>query len=108
MQQHFFDVGANNGQTFQDYLAPGSHYDGWKVWCFEPSPRHWEQLIKTVNEYKTRFQIVLCPFGLSDTTDMAPFYEKGDPRGDSFQQQFVVPNQTSADMMAAAAAYQTL
>ena len=39
MKHHFFDIGANIGQTFDDFLTKTTAFDGWDVWCFEPSPR---------------------------------------------------------------------
>ena len=43
---HFFDVGANVGQTFDDYLTKQPRFDGCHVWCFEPSPRHFVALCR--------------------------------------------------------------
>ena len=82
---HFFDIGANIGQTFDDYLSRTPDYDGWTVWCFEPSPRHLSQLrIKCEQMASTgRWKIKLCPFGVSDIAGTSRLYEKLDPRGDS-------------------------
>lgn len=80
---HFIDGGANIGQTF-DFLIKTNQYDGWKIWCFEPSPRHFNELIKKASQYNTRYQIVICPFGLADKTEFVNFYEKINAEGDSF------------------------
>ena len=37
--RYFYDVGANVGQTFDQYVLPGNFGDTW-VYAFEPSPRH--------------------------------------------------------------------
>lgn len=80
---HFFDIGANVGQTFDDFLCKTHDYDGWQVWCFEPSPRHLGALMNKVISLSDRFNITVCPFGFSDSARTATFHEKEDPRGDS-------------------------
>lgn len=80
---HFIDGGANIGQTF-DLLIKTNKYDGWKIWCFEPSPRHFSELIKKVDKYKNKYKIIICPFGLSNKTEFVSFYEKINTEGDSF------------------------
>lgn len=87
---HFFDVGANVGQTFGNYLAKTTEFDGWPVWCFEPSPRHWGQLMQTTQQFSNRYNIILCPFGLYGATNTALFYEKNDPEGDSLFHELTV------------------
>lgn len=82
---HFFDVGACIGQTFDNYLCKDDRHDGWTVWCFEPSLRHLPQLCSRIEAVKTRYSIVLCPFGLSGINTTAPFYVRAeDWQGDSF------------------------
>lgn len=81
---HFIDVGANVGQTFDEYLSRDPAYDGWTVWCLEPSPRHWPGLCATAERYRERYNIHLCNFGLHAATGSGVFYQKDDPRGDSF------------------------
>lgn len=82
---HFFDIGANVGQTFDDFLLKTNEYDGWHVWCFEPSARHIPALLERTAALSDRFTIHVCAFGLSDQTGPFEFYEKIDPRGDSFE-----------------------
>lgn len=82
---HFFDVGANIGQTFDDYLVGNNKHDGWKIWCFEPSVRHFPQLIAKIDAVKSRYSVVLCPFGIGGENTTAEFFPKIDPRGDSFE-----------------------
>jgi FkbM family methyltransferase len=82
---HFFDIGANVGQTFDWFLCTAHEFDGWAVWCFEPSPRHLPALIERANKEGDRFKIRICPFGLSGRTETIRFHEKNDPRGDSFE-----------------------
>lgn len=82
---HFFDVGANIGQTFDDFLTRDPQYDGAAVWCFQPSPRHLPALMEKAASLRDRYQIHVCPFGLRGRTDIRPFFEKDDPRGDSFE-----------------------
>jgi len=82
---HFFDIGANVGQTFTDYLNKHPEYDGWTVWCFEPSPRNLPGLFKEVQAQQERYRIRICPFGISGATGLMRFYMKSDDcRGDSF------------------------
>lgn len=80
---HFFDVGANTGQTFDSYLCKTTAYDGWPVWCFEPSFRHLSALAKKLEEVGSRFKTTLCPFGLYGRDGAQLLYEKTDPVGDS-------------------------
>lgn len=82
---HFFDIGANVGQTF-DWLATQPHdYKDHLFWCFEPSPRHFAALIAKCREQAAKgYRINLCPFGLADMSYVAKLYEKDDPQGDSF------------------------
>lgn len=84
--KHFFDVGANIGQTFKDYLNPSTEFDGWDVWCFEPSPRHLPELMAECKRQSAhgRYKIHVCPFGLAFDSASSVFYQKDDPRGDSF------------------------
>jgi FkbM family methyltransferase len=82
---HFFDVGANVGQTFDDYLMRRPEFDGAEVWCFEPSPRHLPALMAKAAALANRYKIHVCPFGLRGRSDIATFFYKDDPRGDSFE-----------------------
>lgn len=82
--KHFLDVGANTGQTFDDFLCKTYEFDGAKIWCIEPSPRHIPALMETATKHSERFKIHVCPFGISDETTILPFYQKDDARGDSF------------------------
>ncbi len=91
---HFFDVGANIGQTFWDFLNPRPEFDGWEIWCFEPSPRHLGELMHTAKNQAGRYSIHVCPFGLSGSTCVHKFYMKDDPRGDSFEEDLSSDHQT--------------
>jgi FkbM family methyltransferase len=91
-ENHFLDIGANIGQTFDWYLSKTPKYDGWHVWCFEPSPRHYEKLVGTKDRFKDRYKIKLCTFGLSDKNGISTFYEKADPLADSFLSELRRPN----------------
>lgn len=83
-RRHFFDVGANTGQTFR-WLAQSPAFDGWDVWCFEPSPRHLHGLLGAAEEYGARYRVHVCPFGLvGDEAGVRGFYEKIDALADSF------------------------
>ena len=84
--KHFLDVGANIGQTFDDFLTQTTDWDGATIWCFEPSPRHVPPLMDKAKTLSTRYKINICPFGLADCTTIMPFYQKDDARGDSFAQ----------------------
>lgn len=81
---HFLDVGSNTGQTFDWFLSKTNEYDGWNVWCFEPSPRNMAGLIGAAKAYEHRYKITICPFGLSGEIGASKFYEKSDNKADSF------------------------
>jgi len=82
--KHFLDVGANIGQTFEDFLCKTEEFDGAHIWCIEPSPRHLTALMAECAKQSPRFIPHVCPFGISDETTILPFYQKDDARGDSF------------------------
>lgn len=82
--KHFFDIGANNGSTFDRFLVKTDEFDGQCVWCFEPSPRSWPDLLKKAEEMSDRFQITLCPFGLGARWGTFPFYQQTISEGDTF------------------------
>ncbi len=95
MSSHFFDVGANVGQTFDQFLCATNDYDGWTVWCFEPSPRHHAALLAKSQQMRDRFVVKVCPFGLSDRSAIVRFFEKDDVLGDSFEESLAGMRQTS-------------
>lgn len=86
----FLDVGACGGTTFDLFLAKTDQYNGWRVYCFEPSPRHWPGLLQRADHYRHQYDIVLCPFGMAGKTGFLPFYEKEEPSGDSFIKDYFV------------------
>jgi FkbM family methyltransferase len=92
---HFFDVGANIGQTFTDYLNLHPEFDGWNVWCFEPSPRHLPGLMEAAKHQSSRYKVHVCPFGVRGYSGVLPFYTKDDPRGDSFEKNLASDHQTN-------------
>lgn len=95
MSSHFFDVGANVGQTFDQFLCTTNIYDGWTVWCFEPSPRHHSALLTKSQQMRDRFVVKVCPFGLSDRSAVVRFFEKDDALGDSFEERLSGMRSTS-------------
>lgn len=92
---HFFDVGAFKGTTLTDFLSKTSDYDGWTVWCFEPSPRHLAELIETAKQFIDRYKIKICPFGIAAWMGPHIFYEKDDPMGDSFEESLASDHPTN-------------
>lgn len=86
--KHFFDVGADAGRTFDEFLLPTDRFNGYKVWCFEPSPHSFAKLLQRIPEFSPRFDIVACNFGLGGSLGSLPcvqrFYQKSDSSGDSF------------------------
>lgn len=83
--KHFFDIGANDGDTFDLYLYKKPEYYGWKVWCFEPSPRWIEPLCKKAEEARKLFDVIVCPFGLSGKNQLLPLYERNNnTKSDTF------------------------
>jgi FkbM family methyltransferase len=113
---HFFDIGANIGQTFDKFLLKTNEYDGYKVWCFEPSPRNMAPLVEAAKRVTSwpqkdvhRFQVVVCPFGLWNKNGTFSFYEKSDAldvygrengEGDSFVESFLTNNKAPYQIMA--------
>ncbi len=105
---HFLDVGANIGQTFDKYLLRTNDFDGFKVWCFEPSPRNIAALLETAYKVTSwpqkgvhNFQVVVCPYGLWGKDGSFSFYEKSDAldpygrengEGDTFIENFLTTN----------------
>ncbi len=83
MTKHFFDIGANIGQTFDDFLCKRDEFDGATVWCFEPSPRHVIALLEKTKRLQQRFRINVCPFAVAGFQSVRRFWLKDDPRGDS-------------------------
>lgn len=82
--KHFFDIGANVGQTF-DYLATlDRDFSAYKFWAFEPSPRHLAALLEKCESVKDRYDVTVCPFGIGGATREEVFFEKDDALGDSF------------------------
>lgn len=83
--KHFFDIGGNHGQTF-DYLATlDRSFKDHKFWIFEPSPRHFADLLAKCRLMSKDYDIRVCPFGVGGETGVRKFREKDDPKGDSFQ-----------------------
>lgn len=80
---HFLDIGANTGQAFDCYLSKNREYDGCRVWCFEPSPRHWPALTAKANEYASRYRVELCPFGVAGHAGDNLFIQSQSGEGDS-------------------------
>lgn len=81
--KHFYDVGANVGQTFDWYLLKGKFSDHW-VTCFEPSPRHTGLLLKKMRTLVGRFRgLTLVPAALDGGTGTARLYQKTTPLSDS-------------------------
>jgi FkbM family methyltransferase len=80
----FFDIGANIGSTFDRYLLKTQEFDGAHVFCFEPSPRSWPQLLIKAEEMSHRFKVTVCPFGLDGQWGAWPFYEQTISEGDTF------------------------
>lgn len=78
---YFLDVGAHTGNTFPHL---NSTYDGWTVFCFEPSQRHVPVLVDTAKNLKDKYKIFVCPFGLAEFTKPEVFLYKTNPEGDSF------------------------
>lgn len=80
---HFFDIGSNVGQTFDDFLCKTNDFDGWTIWCFEPSYRHFPELVERAVREGNRFHIKLCNFGVVGNSGLRQLFLKDDPRGDS-------------------------
>ncbi len=90
---HFFDIGANIGSTFDNYLLKTNDYDGWHIWCFEPSPRNISELRERCSDIihsDHNYKITICPFALAAKTQWRKLYEKSTSEGDSlFETTFV-------------------
>ena len=84
--KHFFDIGANVGQTF-DYLATlNRDFREYRFWMFEPSPRHLLGLLAKCESVKDRYDVTVCPFGVGRMSRSETFFEKDDVLGDSFHE----------------------
>jgi FkbM family methyltransferase len=83
MTRHFFDIGANVGQSLDEFLCKRPEFDGAAVWLFEPSPRHVPALMERCATFSSRYKIRVCPFAVSSSSGVFDFYQKDDPRGDS-------------------------
>lgn len=88
--KHFFDVGANNGSTFDRYITKHPELDGAHIWCFEPSPRCWPALMAKAESLSKRYAITLCTFGLSGIWGASQFFQQSLTEGDTF-----IPNAIS-------------
>ncbi len=91
---HFWDIGANCGSTFDNYLLKSKRYDGFHIWCFEPSPRSITALrnrcADIVLDNTHNYKITICPFALGAKTKWGRLYEKSTSEGDSlFETTFV-------------------
>lgn len=86
---HFLDIGANTGQTLTDYIQYQERLLGTCIYCFEPSPRHLPGLMETVARFANAYYLTICPFALGGPSRVLQFYEKNDPKGDSFWPTFV-------------------
>jgi len=79
-----FDIGAHQGTTFDYWLLKTKKFDGGRVFCFEPSPRSLPLLLQKAHQLRHRFNIVVCPFALTDYAGTVPFYQKkSDPCADT-------------------------
>jgi FkbM family methyltransferase len=81
---HYFDIGANNGTALRGYLSKTDAYDGWTVWCFEPSLRHIQPLLEEAKKHQGRYKVIVCACGVTGTASFTPFYPKHDQSADSF------------------------
>lgn len=84
--KHFFDIGANTGQTFAWLQTQPHDYRDHTVWCFEPSPRHFAALLENVRSLSAKYNVRICPFALTGKTGLRHLYEKDDQQGDSLHQ----------------------
>ena len=75
MTHHFLDIGANIGDTFGLFLNNNPKYNGCTVWCFEPSPKHYNELLQNARAASGLYNVVVCPFGVGGKTELLPFYE---------------------------------
>lgn len=92
---HFLDIGANVGQTFDDFLLKRPDLDGWTVWCFEPSPRHLPALMAKAAEVAPFYASVrIVPAGVGGEYSLRRFWTKDDPRGDSFSVRLASDHET--------------
>jgi FkbM family methyltransferase len=97
---HFLDIGANIGQTFDWYLNKTHDYDGWHVWCFEPSPRNLVALIDRAQhgDILHKHKVTICAFGIGGEWKAMPFFQTTNPVGDSFHKQYRVGAEVSKNL----------
>lgn len=88
--KYFFDVGANVGQTFTEFLMKDPTWADYHVVCIEPSPRFWPALITTAERYGHHFRgvTVITAAITAGGQGLAPFYQKTQPLADSLDESF--------------------
>lgn len=95
---HFFDIGANIGQTFDWFLLPTKEFDGWTIWCFEPSPRNVCQLLEKAKQLQERYTIIVCPFAITGSSRPVRIFQNENPIGDSLFEKYWVGNEESKNL----------
>ena len=95
MKKFFFDVGANVGQTFDDFLLvdKSARWTDYHIVCIEPSPRHLDGLLRSAAKHARRFQgITVIPTAVGSVTSVVPFYPmEGTGLADSLDPRFRTP-----------------
>lgn len=88
--KYFFDVGANVGQTFPEFLLKHPTWRAYHIVCIEPSPRHLPALMETAKRYRNAFQgITIVPVAVwGEEPRLVPFYQKTQPLADSLDREF--------------------
>lgn len=99
--KYFFDVGANVGQTFPEFLMKHPAWKDYHVVCIEPSPRFWPALIAATERYGHHFQgvTVITAAITGDRPGLAPFYQKTQPLADSLDKTFRTNLSTGYDLL---------
>lgn len=72
----FLDVGAHDGQTLAEVLKPEYRFD--RVYAFEPMPAQYENLVVRFTPRSEPPELVLCEYGLANSTGSLPIFGTND------------------------------
>jgi FkbM family methyltransferase len=103
MSKYFYDIGANQGQTFDWYLNKRPELAGCHVVCFEPSPRHIPSLLKKMSDPSIRKRyasLTVVVAAIGDVQGLARLYVKTTPLSDSLYAEHTNAQVKNADMPA--------
>lgn len=81
----FLDVGGHVGQTLNEIVS--GKYDFDEIYCFEPMPREYEELVKRFGNDILKDKLKLVNYGLLDKTEERNIYGTNNDMGASIYQE---------------------